>query len=232
MSSQNPGHQGYKAIISEIEKGQIKIPQFQRNFVWDLNASARLLDSILKNYPIGTFIFWRTNERLRSIKDIGNIKLPEPKEGEYITYVLDGQQRLTSLYASLKGAKIKREGKHETDYSKLYVDLMVDGDESIVITDVEGREKNDFISINDLLEGDFELLASYPNLQKEKLKKYLKNIQSYAFSIIEVEDAPIDVATDIFTRINVGGKSLTLFEVMVAKTYDAKESLREVSTLS
>ena len=51
------------ALIQEIESGQIKIPQFQRNFVWEKVQSAQLLDSMLKGYPIGTFIFWRT-ERL------------------------------------------------------------------------------------------------------------------------------------------------------------------------
>jgi hypothetical protein len=47
-----------------------------------------------------------------------------------------------------------------------------------------------------------------------------RRIDSYDFSVIEVRDVPIDVATEIFTRINVGGTPLTLFEIMVAKTYD------------
>src|SRR5690554_4675131 len=99
----------YSDLISEIETGQVKIPQFQRKFVWGIKASAKLLDSILKGYPIGTFIYWRTNERLRSVRNLGNIVLPEPKHGEYVNYVLDGQQRLTSLYAALKGIKIINE---------------------------------------------------------------------------------------------------------------------------
>ena len=97
MASVNPNHYKYSRLISEIKNGQIKIPQFQRDFVWDLKGSAKLLDSIFKKYPIGAFIFWRTDNRLRSIRNIGNIDLPEPREGEFITYVLDGQQRITSL---------------------------------------------------------------------------------------------------------------------------------------
>ena len=99
----------YSDLISDIETGQVKIPQFQRKFVWSIKESAKLLDSIIKGYPIGTFIYWRTKERLRAIRDLGNIKLPAPPKGEYINYVLDGQQRLTSLFASLKGVEITEE---------------------------------------------------------------------------------------------------------------------------
>ena len=88
-------HHFYK----KLKKGQIKIPQFQRNFVWSVSDSAKLMDSIIKGYPIGTFIFWRTKEQLRSVRNLGNITLPNSEDGEYVDYVLDGQQRLTSLFA-------------------------------------------------------------------------------------------------------------------------------------
>ena len=91
----------YSSLIGDIEKGQIKIPQFQRDFVWDINKSAHLMDSIIKGYPIGTFIFWKTKERLRTVRNIGDISLPEPEEGDFVDFVLDGQQRLTSLFASV-----------------------------------------------------------------------------------------------------------------------------------
>ena len=49
-----PDSKKYLDLISEIQKGQIKVPKFQRNFVWSLDKTAKLLDSILKGYPIGT----------------------------------------------------------------------------------------------------------------------------------------------------------------------------------
>jgi uncharacterized protein with ParB-like and HNH nuclease domain len=52
------GDKKYSSLLEEVETGQIKIPQFQRQFVWDISSSAKLIDSILKGYPIGTFIFW------------------------------------------------------------------------------------------------------------------------------------------------------------------------------
>jgi len=189
-----------------------------------LNKTVVLLKTVSGNSrELQTFIFWRTNDRLRSIRNVGRMNLPEPRDGEYITYVLDGQQRITSLFASLKGVKIKRENKHESDYSKIYIDLKASDEEQLVITDVEGRAAKSYLSINDLLSGEITFLATYPPDTLKKIEQYRRTLDSYDFSIIEVKDARIDVATEIFTRINVGGKALNLYEIMVAKTYDSEK---------
>ena len=180
------------------------------------------MDSIVKGYPIGTFIFWKTKERLRSIRNIGGVELPEPIAGDFVYFVLDGQQRLTSLFASLKGITIQRENGNEDDYSKMYLDLEASEDEQIVILDIENRNSKSYIRLTDLLYGGLTLLASYPVEYHSKIDEYRKRIESYLFSVISLKEATLDVATEVFTRINVGGKPLTLFEIMVAKTFDAE----------
>ena len=55
-----PDSKKYTDLISEIQKGQIKIPKFQRDFVWSIDKTAKLLDSILKGYPIGISIYYWT----------------------------------------------------------------------------------------------------------------------------------------------------------------------------
>ncbi|AFY40139.1 Protein of unknown function DUF2081 [[Leptolyngbya] sp. PCC 7376] len=220
MSLPQPQTRTFTSLITDILEGQIQIPQFQRDFVWTMQKSAGLIDSIVKGYPIGTFIFWRTQERLRSIKKLGQQSLPEPDENQLIDYVLDGQQRLTSLFASLRGIKLYREGKKEDDFSKIFIDLEASKFEQIVVVNAEGKEKDQLISILTLLEGDFTSLGLYKSIYHPKIKEYQDRIRSYQFSIIQVQDVPIDIATEIFTRINVGGKPLSLFEIMVAKTYD------------
>jgi len=108
MMLPEPQPRTFTTLMNDIENGQIKIPQFQREFVWEFKKCASLIDSIVKGYPIGTLIFWRTKERLRSIWNIGGCTLPEPPEGDFVEYVLDGQQRLTALFASLKGLEVPR----------------------------------------------------------------------------------------------------------------------------
>jgi hypothetical protein len=207
-------------LLSEIETGQIKIPQFQREFVWTMQKSASLIDSIIKGYPIGTFIFWRTKERLRSVRNIGKLDLPEPKQGEFVDYVLDGQQRLTSLFASLKGITLTRENGKEDKFSQIFIDLEAEESEQIVTTDIDGKDKNSLISILDLLNAPFKFFLEYPQKYHDKIEIYKSRINGYQYSIIQVKDAPIEIATEIFTRINVSGQVLSLFEIMAAKTFD------------
>ncbi|MEA5099885.1 MAG: DUF262 domain-containing protein [Bacteroidales bacterium] len=222
MNLPEPISRTFSGLIADIEQGQIKIPQFQRDFVWDIKKSAKLMDSIVKGYPIGTFIFWRTKERLRTIRDVGNFKLPEPKDGEFIDFVLDGQQRLTTLFASLKGLTIERDNRID-DYSAIFINLNATEDDEIVTIDIEGLEPGTFIKLTDLLYGGLTLLASYDNQHHKIIEEYKKRIESYNYAIIQIKEAPIETATEIFTRINVGGKPLSLFEIMVAKTYDAEK---------
>lgn len=112
-----PDSKKYADLISEIEKGIIKIPKFQREFVWGIDKTAKLLDSILKGYPIGTFILWKTDERINDIKNVGNLDIPATPDGTKVEYVLDGQQRITSLFAAYRGASIQKVGeKKVTNY--------------------------------------------------------------------------------------------------------------------
>ena len=232
MKLPEPIGRPFTVLISDIEKGEIKIPQFQRGFVWDIKKSAKLMDSIIKGYPIGTFIFWRTKERLRSIRNLGNFSLPELNQSEFLDYVLDGQQRLTTLFATLKGLKIERKEKLE-DYDEIYINLEADenNDDDIVIIDKENFDEATLIKLKDLLYGELSLLFGFNPKYHSKLQDYRARIESYSYSIILVRDAPLDIATEIFTRINEGGEELTVFDIMIAKTFDFDKNfdLREKS---
>lgn len=223
MLQPTPGTLQYNSLISNIEQGIIKIPQFQRKFVWSIEQTAQLLDSILKGYPIGTFILWQTNERLRCIRNIGQFDLPNPPEGQFVQYVLDGQQRMTSLYAAIKGAKIKNDDGSIVDYGEIYVDFEAKLDEPVVIVNTSGRDMNKLIKFSSLLNGGFALAKDYPDYL-EKLDCYSNAFKTYLFSVVQVNNVPIEIATEIFTRINISGKPLSVFEIMVAKTYDESKN--------
>ena len=220
----NPGSMLYSNMVSDIETGKIKIPQFQRKFVWSLEQTAALIDSILKGYPIGTFIIWETDERLRSVRNLGGADLPDTPAGSRVQYVLDGQQRMTSIYVALKGAKIRDENGTTIDYSGIFIDLKAAEDEQIVVTSPEGEDEGRYIRVIDLLNAKLLwLVEHYPAEILGKIDAYKNAIITYRFPKIDITDAPIDVATEIFTRINVTGRPLSLFEIMVAKTYDMEK---------
>ena len=101
-------------LIAGVEKGEIKVPQFQRKFVWKDYQALNLLDSVANNYPVGSLLLWRTHEKLPAERNIGAFSLPTTDDLDPTEYVLDGQQRLTVIYSCL-GAK-ETEGGFSVSY--------------------------------------------------------------------------------------------------------------------
>ncbi len=223
-----PDSKRYSDLISEIEKGIIKIPKFQRDFVWSIEKTAQLLDSILKGYPIGTFILWQTDERMNDIKNIGNLEIPDTPEGTKVQYVLDGQQRITSLYAAYRGAEIRKTGEKKiTDYSNIFVDLQknIEDDDNQVIT--SEITEGDFVSLNDVLNVRTmrkELQKRFSEDHLDKIYDYEQAFNTYDFSTVLLRKESVESAIEVFTRINTGGQTLTLFEIMAAKTYNESQN--------
>ena len=220
-----PDSKKYSDLISDIEKGIIKIPKFQREFVWGIDKTAKLLDSILKGYPIGTFILWKTDERINDIKNVGNLDIPDTPDGTKVEYVLDGQQRITSLFAAYRGATIQKVGeKKVTDYGDIVVNIEVDiseNDEQVITAEPTGEKS---ISLSTVLNFSFakakELESEFSGKELGLIDSYATAFRTYEFSTVVLRKEDIDSAIEVFTRINTGGQTLTLFEIMSAKTYD------------
>lgn len=223
-----PDSKKYSDLILEIQKGIIKIPKFQREFVWSIDKTAKLLDSILKGYPIGTFILWQTDERINDIKNVGNLEIPPTPEGNKVQYVLDGQQRITSLYAAYLGAKIQKIGeKKVTDYNNIVVNLDKDinqNDNQVISAEPTGEK---YLSLNNVLNFTFSkakaLSDTFTEDELELIDSYSTAFKTYEFSTVVLRKEDIDSAIEVFTRINTGGQTLTLFEIMAAKTYDEQQ---------
>lgn len=222
-----PDSRKYHDLINDIEKGVIKIPKFQREFVWPIEKTAALLDSIVKGYPIGTFILWKTDYRMGDVKDIGNISLPPTPSDRQVDYVLDGQQRMTSLFAAYKGAEISRPGQKKiTDFSKIYVnlDLTLADDDQIVITELPDTPHK-CVPLCDILSFGYRTgmrlaQAGFTEDEMTHAGELKEAFTTYDFSLVTLTREDINSAIEVFTRINTGGSVLTLFEIMVAKTYD------------
>jgi uncharacterized protein with ParB-like and HNH nuclease domain len=85
LSTQTPYFQD---LVSDISKGEIKVPQFQRPFVWKAEQALNLLDSVSKNYPIGSLLLWKTQEKLATERNIGDFQLPQTDDLSPTDYVL------------------------------------------------------------------------------------------------------------------------------------------------
>jgi hypothetical protein len=109
------------SMIHDIEASHLLLPHIQRPFVWEEDQMRRLLDSLLQGYPIQTFLFWKTQQGIRARRFMQTIdrdaELHElydrtrSQEGVEKLFVLDGQQRLQTLYALFRGALAGRDAK-------------------------------------------------------------------------------------------------------------------------
>jgi len=111
-------------VLSEMERGILRVPRFQRDYVWERTRIAKLFDSIYREMPIGSFFLWIAPQNYRNIyKDIPELRLPEPDNYDTVKMILDGQQRLTSLYVVSKGLELCFDGGSLKDYKKICFDL-------------------------------------------------------------------------------------------------------------
>jgi len=208
-----PDSYPYPELISKIEQGVVKIPAFQREFVWSMDKVLFLLDSISRRYPIGTFLFWQTTDFINSLRNIGNLELNKPPQGYPVQYILDGQQRITSLYAALKTAKINGrvyqvcvdlDSTHESE--EIFFACEPDGERYILVPELLGNDYGDL----------------YVSLKPERRKRFDEirtTFLNYPFSITLLEGGDLDIVCDLFERINNTGIALSVFDLLVARTW-------------
>ncbi len=162
-----------KEAIDKIKQRKFLLPMIQREFVWDDKQIEELFDSLLRGYPIGSFLFWETREEsiskyqfyefITSFSEMDSTHNPKANvTGEKeITCILDGQQRLSALYIGLLGSyakkipKKRRENPDNYVRRKLFVNLLKSistPDETAslfdfrFLTDDEAKEENENIS--------------------------------------------------------------------------------------
>jgi hypothetical protein len=205
----------FSQLITDIKKGEIKIPQFQRKFVWKDEQALELLDSVANRYPIGSILLWKTVEKLNAARDIGSFQLPTTDDITPTNYVLDGQQRLTVIYSCL--------GASETDtgYAAGY-DLV--NEEFIEIKPGNSRPEvfplRKLFNTTSLLNYRTSLL-SFPDssILQGRLDNLLAALTQYKLPVVTLQDLTIDEVCPIFERINSSGTRLSTYDLMVAATW-------------
>jgi hypothetical protein len=131
-----PTDKGITTYLDELENLDYQIPTFQRDVVWEKENVKKLWDSIYKFYPLGSILVWKTDIKLQNHRKIGGHTISEGtfSRSEY-QYILDGQQRTTSLLTSLYGGNI--EGQDGFDPT-VYIDLTIEDETE---TDDESYKK-------------------------------------------------------------------------------------------
>lgn len=204
----------------DVESGKIRLPNFQREQVWGKSKILKLLDSIYNQFPIGSFFFWNAPRRMKYFyKDFSGVCLQKPKEYEEIKLVLDGQQRIISIFLPIKGLKY-----NNIDYSKVCFDL----DNKCFIFSRAGGDNERYISIKNIV-GE-EHLKIYDGLTEKRkfvFERCRSRFHTYPLSVINILDQETTSAIDIFERINQGGTRLNLFDLVASGTWSDEFDLRK-----
>lgn len=116
-----------RRLLANVNSGLLRIPTFQRGFVWDAEKVAYLMDSLYKGYPIGSLLIWRTKEQLEFDRKLGPFELPTPSKEYPIDYILDGQQRVTSIFGVFQ-TDIHQDERDSSEWMNIYFDLYAKAD--------------------------------------------------------------------------------------------------------
>ena len=204
-------------LMDSISMGQIGLPDIQRPFVWP-NAKIRdLFDSIYKGFPVGYLLLW-ANGLVDGHKTIGS----DSKQLSPNLVIVDGQQRLTSLYAVIKGISVVRSNykseKIRIAFNPLeevfeVTSAAIERDKSFIpdISELWSGETNLIQFVNDFLNG----LSTVREVQGEEEKSIqnaivkLQGLLNFPFTALELSaDISEEEVAEVFVRINSQGKML------------------------
>jgi hypothetical protein len=205
------------ALIEDIDLGKIGLPELQRPFVWPNVNVRNLFDSLYRGYPAGFLLFWETGAEagLRGIGSKNDRAVPK-------LAIVDGQQRLTSLYAVIRGAEILR-----ANFKKERIRIAFNPlSERFDVADAAVIKDKSYISdISELWKPGTKLIAYARNFitelcatrdlssdesdQIEDAISRLHNLPQYQFVALTLAGS-VDAETiaDVFVRINGEGKQL------------------------
>lgn len=207
-------------LMDDIEIGDIALPDIQRPFVWykKISKVRDLFDSIYRGYPIGYLLFWENANR----SDYKNIGFDEKKRKIPRFLIIDGQQRLTALFAVMKNQEVLT-----PDYESKAIKIAFRPIDALFkVGDAATDRDPEYIPDLSALwsgEGDFAIISNFISALKEKreiTKEEEKTISSNIQSLININKYPLtaleiapnleeEIVSDIFVRINSQGVSLT-----------------------
>lgn len=216
-------------ILELIEDGTLKLPPFQRKFVWTRERIIDLVDSIYKGYPIGCIITWRSYDALLSKRNIGGFLLPNPREKFPIDYILDGQQRLTSIYAIFcKNRTIDTTTDEQYTVKPEMFNLLFDAEQNKFINEVDKIEGHDNLKMSYLFKTDefFGIVDDFSQPHKTLCQNLYRKFMEYEVPFVSTERTKDDIGI-IFERINNTAVFLSPLNLMVAWTWDGDFHLKE-----
>ena len=218
-------------LLSLVAQGQLQIPRFQREFVWPVSKTRALLDSMYKEFPIGTLFFWQAPvDQVQIFRELDDIGIPAPAPHQKISHILDGQQRLTSLYAAGSGLDIGTKDYRniclDLESAKAYQSATDEFDEEIFVSR-RSPDNRLYVRFQDVLTGNLTVYDQLSPEAKDVFQTARQRFTTYPFSVVWVRDQPLNEVVEIFQRINQGGKRLSSYDLVCADLWSESFNFRQ-----
>jgi len=218
-------------LIDQVVRGRIRVPDFQRPFVWRRDQMCSLLDSIYREYPIGSLLLWETDTKLSSVSWIGRVKLPEHSDGS-VAYLLDGHQRLSTLVGVLApedATRFRVPDDEDPERWKIWFNARTEE------FDHRGPGESThywYFPLNKLMD-TVAFLEEADRMRKDggeegqeyvgKVQHLARRFQSYKLPVIRIMNTDLNNAVDVFARLNSTGQKMTSDQMVSALTYAEEE---------
>jgi len=220
-------------ILDQIDLGMMALPEFQRGYVWNREQVRGLMESLYRRYPVGGLLIWST--AVDNVKSRGDAA---PPASGWVELLLDGQQRITSLYGVIRGCPPKFFDGNAASFTNLYFNIE---DESFEFcAPIKMQDNPRWISVTKVMQGDLSeiLEAIATGLDEAGIKlttalsrlgklQGIRDINLHEEKITG-EDKNIDVVVEIFNRVNSGGTTLSKGDLALAKLCAAWPEARDV----
>lgn len=212
-----------------VKNGEIKLPKFQRPFVWRRNDMLKLMDSIYKGYPIGSLLLWHSSQKLKSEREIAGLLVDEGVTLYPTNYLLDGQQRLTTLCGALFW-----NGFDENSIWNIHFDL--ENEEFLYPKNndqVTNFPLNKLVGTSDFIKQCMKFEHhSKKSILIERSENLLRAIKDYKIAVVKIGDMSVEEVAPIFERINSTGRKLTMVDLMMAATWsDGFDLSQEIESI-
>lgn len=220
-------------LLDQVEAGEVRVPQFQRPFEWRPDQMLELFDSIEKGYPIGNLLLWQTTERVPALARIGDIEVPTGDAERPVSYVLDGHQRLSTLFGVLRRHRDAPRSTDQRDW-KWWIYRALGGGGGDRYRHHRGQDPApasylplravsrtmDFLEFSRLLESRRDYRDRLAELirQAEAVAHKIKN---YQVSLTRLVGGSLDEAVEVYTRLNRTGMRMDPDQMVSALTYPA-----------
>jgi hypothetical protein len=223
-----PTHWPVEKLVRSFAEGEIAIPEIQREYVWDDDQVKDLLDSIDNDYPCGSIILWEPGKRdAKLIRDLikpEKLKWHDDRKRMPKYFLLDGQQRITSLASILMNRERFREMLPDLEPedlpSRLYGNLRQFPREIIAMSDGQALGRDDWMSLNDLFDpiqaGNPQITALKDD-HKQRIYEYVQRIRNYQFAVEIIHERDYATVGKIFERVNSSATQLEGAEIHLAR---------------